>query len=1123
MSLPSPIPVRRLPPSPSTHRVLIDPDDIDELAGGDEDTIPCSPGAVLRHTTQPTQVPDQGNRRRSSSPTPSIIEVPASSPFQPSAQRQRRGPPNSKDNKKSSNRASLGTRLAPAGTVFRPPGMMSTVPKRPAPTEDPSVEVISDDDDDDDEGLSSFSRGKIEPTKFQTRISEFMFNPNASADKEKKTRQKLQQIFHVFGSRYPSDMVRRALRETDDDVELAMDWLERGGNRKKKAAAPASTATGNSNNGGGRRLISRASLQAKDTTPAPSPSPPPKAQPKKRRLVQGLRRQAGTPSPRKPSPSPAPPPPSSADPLVIDLVENDKDDAYEAEASPEPDGQGGSKVLDCLNTSTVSELAAMTSMKETQLEPIVQARPFADLDEAREVSAAKKPGARKTPRTSIGEAVVDAIEVFLEAVEAIDHIVSECEKKARTVGAVMDSWEVNSFGYDRRGAVDGKKGGNGGGKGGSRNDTPDLPPTPTSLSSMARLCKPPIPKQPALMDGHCTMKPFQVFGLNWMSLLHSYDIGCILADEMGLGKTCQVISLMSHLVESHDRKRKSGGGDGDGDGDGDRPWPNLIVVPPSTYNNWLAEFEKFAPDLSVVGYRGSQAERMEIAYEVAEAPERCHVVLGTYSQINSEADIESLNSMGLHAAVFDEGHKMKNPETKIYKDLRRIRTDWKMLLTGRSSPLPSSISPSLLFPLEILSFPPPSLPSSMEGGGVADTDGTRQTGTPVQNNLLEMISLLSFINPAMFDGYMEPIRYMFSTKVTIRDVSNGAFLYTERVKRARTILEPFILQRRKDQVLSEMPKKIHTQVLCDMTARQKAVYGEYERMFRMDPSERAAAAAAAGEKKSRSASRQNDQNNVWMQLRKAAIHPILFRRHFTDARCEEMARMLMERIPQSELHQPNLGHLVQELRNSSDFDLHLWCRDYGPLLGRFDYEPGTEMDSGKVRKLVELVTAYRSRGDRVLVFSRFSRVIELLREVMALHGVDHRVLVGNTNVAERQEMIDDFNADASIPVFLLTTGAGGTGINLTSANKVVIFDQSDNPQDDIQAENRAHRLGQKRDVEVIRLLSRGTVEELIDKACQKKIELADRVTGGGGGGGDEGDDVNIENEVRSMMKDMTPP
>lgn len=390
------------------------------------------------------------------------------------------------------------------------------------------------------------------------------------------------------------------------------------------------------------------------------------------------------------------------------------------------------------------------------------------------------------------------------------------------------------------------------------------------------------------------------------------------------------------------------------------------------------------------------------------------------------------------------------------------------------------------------------------------------TGTPVQNNLLEMTSLLNFINPRLFDGYMNQIQYIFSQKVTIRDVTNGAFLYSERVKRARTILEPFILQRRKDQVLSDMPRKVCTVVHCDMPQEQKEVYDEYEELFKMEPSQRTARGSRG---------RQNDQNNVWIQLRKAALHPLLFRRQFTDDKVTEMAKILMDRLPQSELHQPDIKHLIQELKNSSDFELHLWCRDYPRLLKDFDIPASTELESGKIRKLLELLKQYQENGDRVLVFSKFSRIIELLQEVLARQGIDHRVLMGNTNVSERQTLIDEFNQDTSIPAFLLTTGAGGTGINLTSANKVIIFDQSDNPQDDIQAENRAHRLGQKRDVEVIRLISTHTIEELIYKACQKKIELANKVTGAIDEEASAADaSKNLEQEVRKMMEEqMTPP
>jgi SWI/SNF-related matrix-associated actin-dependent regulator 1 of chromatin subfamily A len=555
------------------------------------------------------------------------------------------------------------------------------------------------------------------------------------------------------------------------------------------------------------------------------------------------------------------------------------------------------------------------------------------------------------------------------------------------------------------------------------------------------------------MDAKNTMRPFQLFGMNWMKVLYNHKFGCILADEMGLGKTCQVISLLAHLVESYNEDDVS-----------PRPWPNLIVVPPSTLSNWEGEFEKFAPELSVLTYRGSQTDRQEIAEEMLENPHEYHVVLTSYTQIGKEEDIDAMRELKPNAAIFDEGHKMKNMQTKVYRDLVRIKANWRMLLTG----------------------------------------------TPVQNNLKEMLALLNFIDPGLFKAHLSELDFIFGQKVTTRDVNNGAFLYSARISRARNILEPFILQRRKDQVLDDMPKKICNVVYCDLIDSQKELYNRYEALFKNPV-------------KVRADGRQNDQNNPWIQLRKAAIHPQLFRRHFTDEKVNKMAKVLMAKVPQSELQQPELRHLVGELKNCSDFELHLWCRDY-PCIRDFDIADGSWLESGKVVKMLELIHQYQQNGDRVLVFSKFAKVIDILREVLHTDGIDHCVLQGATSVDERQGLIDDFNNNTDKTVFLLTTGAGGTGINLTSANKVIIFDQSDNPQDDIQAENRAHRLGQTRDVEIIRLLTRDTIEELIYKACSKKIELANKVTGvtvEEMSGKDA--EVTLEKEVRKLMADKPTP
>ncbi|KAH8177603.1 ATP-dependent helicase fft3 [Sarocladium implicatum] len=980
---------------------------------GLEDTIPCSPAAFLppfrgvtqSATTQPTQIlskPGLGRGTQDRSSSPSVIEVPASSPIQSPVQPRK-----------------LGSRLAPAGTLFRPPPKKHIPAKRPA-TE--TIDLISDDDGDE----FVAPRGEIRPTTFKAQISNFRYN--AASDAATKT--KLRQIYDVYGDKYAPAVCRTALVQCHNDVEAAIDWLKLHGKKYRDADGGADASS---------RPSARPASVARTTSDArESPSTPPK--PRRGRLIQGLRRRSSPTTPQ--STQKTQPPPSSDDPLqIIDLVDNDEEDAFQVDSSPAPSDDGETKILECINTSSAKELAAMTGLKEAQLEDLVKKAPFDSLDDARAVTVAKGSGKGKRSRQNIGDTVVNAVEVFLDSVDAIDKVVAQCEAKAKLVKDVIDGWDLDSFGHSRIGR--------------HLTSNQDLPPTPTSDRD-AKLTRPPIAEPPDYMDGHCQMKPFQIFGLNWMSLLYNYDIGCILADDMGLGKTCQTISFVSHLVGTYEKKQT-----------GTRPWPNLIVVPPSTCDNWLAEFAKFAPELSVIAYRGSQAERSEVAYEIDSNPEAYHAVIATYTQLSSEEDIEAMQSIKPHTAIFDEGHLLKNPETARYRSLKRIPTTWKMLLSG----------------------------------------------TPVQNNLLEMISLLSFLNPKMFEGCMDHITHIFKQKVTVRDVGNGAFLYKERVQRARNILAPFLLQRVKDQVLDDMPQKINTIVSCDMVQGQKILYDEYEGAFRHGSSKKPASAKGRG----------NDQNNPWIQLRKAALHPLLFRRHFTDEITQEMAEILMDRVDQDILRQPNLTHLVQELRNCSDFDLHLWCRDYPALLGKFDVPPSALRDSGKVNKLLDLIAQYRKNGDRVLVFSKFATVIRLLNEVLDKLDIPALVLAGETAVSERQDMINEFNENSDIPVFLLTTGAGGTGINLTAANKVVIFDQSDNPQDDVQAENRAHRLGQTRDVEIVRLLSTGTVEGLIHEACRKKLELAKKVTGSSTGDmDDEGE--NMETRVRKMMKEqLTPP
>jgi SWI/SNF-related matrix-associated actin-dependent regulator 1 of chromatin subfamily A len=190
------------------------------------------------------------------------------------------------------------------------------------------------------------------------------------------------------------------------------------------------------------------------------------------------------------------------------------------------------------------------------------------------------------------------------------------------------------------------------------------------------------------------------------------------------------------------------------------------------------------------------------------------------------------------------------------------------------------------------------------------------------------------------------------------------------------------------------------------------------------------------------------------------------------------------------------------MRSGSDFWLHQWCLLY-PSISSFDIPDLAWLDSGKVDALVRLVKQYKENGDRVLIFSQFALVLDILEAVLNSSLVSYTRIDGSTKIDERQTLIDTFRDDDTITAFLLTTKAGGTGINLMYANKVIIFDGSFNPQDDKQAENRAHRVGQTRNVEVVRLVTRGTVEEQIWALGKSKLALDGRVAGDDDAAGEE--------------------
>lgn len=384
------------------------------------------------------------------------------------------------------------------------------------------------------------------------------------------------------------------------------------------------------------------------------------------------------------------------------------------------------------------------------------------------------------------------------------------------------------------------------------------------------------------------------------------------------------------------------------------------------------------------------------------------------------------------------------------------------------------------------------------------------TGTPLQNNLQELSALLAFILPDVFAARQSDLNFIFKAKATTRDADHAALLSAQRIDRARSMLTPFVLRRKKAQVLRHLPAKTCRVEYCSLHPAQKEIYDGH-----LDQARERARIRVEGGKVPKT-----DENNPLMQLRKAAIHPLLFRRHFTNEKIEKMADILRKKVPEQFPASHKRSHLLEEMRSGSDFWLHQWCLDY-PCIAAFDIPDLAWLDSGKVDSMVKLVKGYKENGDRVLIFSQFALVLDILEAVLNTTLISYTRIDGSTKIDERQPLIDTFRDDESITAFLLTTKAGGTGINLMYANKVIIFDGSFNPQDDRQAENRAHRVGQTRAVEVVRLVTKETVEEQIWALGKSKLVLDGRVAGDEDGVAEEAGEKAVNKMLLEGTSKMT--
>lgn len=458
-----------------------------------------------------------------------------------------------------------------------------------------------------------------------------------------------------------------------------------------------------------------------------------------------------------------------------------------------------------------------------------------------------------------------------------------------------------------------------------------------------------------------TLRDYQLEAVNWLMYSWCQGNNVILADEMGLGKTIQSIAYVAALV--HECEFTG---------------PVLVVVPLSTIAAWQKEFACWAPSLNTLLYVGDSRSRgIQRFYEwfpsTTDDPKPLfHILLTTYELVLK--DQEHLAQVDWRMLIVDEGHRLKNAGSQLHSVLDSLSPTSRLLVTG----------------------------------------------TPLQNSILELWSLLHFLMPAKFPDYNDfALRYgpPEGAKASDEEAKN-------KLEKLHRILKPHLLRRMKKDVETSLPGKVERILRVELTQEQKHLS---RLIITKNYRELSSQAKQVG-----------SLNNILVELKKVCNHPALL-----GAGLEDLA---------------SVDRLIKA--------------------------------SGKMNVLDQLLVRLHRDGHRVLIFSQMVRMLDVLDDYLCLRRWPFQRLDGSTLSDARKRAIAAFNApDSKDFCFLLSTRAGGLGINLETADTVIIYDSDWNPQNDLQAMARAHRIGQTRSVNIYRLVSKNSVEETILERAKKKMIL----------------------------------
>jgi len=344
-----------------------------------------------------------------------------------------------------------------------------------------------------------------------------------------------------------------------------------------------------------------------------------------------------------------------------------------------------------------------------------------------------------------------------------------------------------------------------------------------------------------------------------------------------------------------------------------------------------------------------------------------------------------------------------------------------------------------------------------------------------------MLGLLHFLMPDKFDRSQVALANFFDDRRHLADTEIGA--RGDYLSRLRRIIAPFVLRRLKTEVLDQLVDKTHHVFKLALPDHQRALYDTTLTKWRDTRTNKTGA--------------DRESVHIFTQLRKIANHPCLVRNRYADSDLPFLARKLHSLGEFG--HSCTVEMVDKELRRLSDFDIHSMCRKYRTLETHC-LPPSVVLQSAKLLRLETLLPQLIGDGHRILLFSQWTSLLDVFEEFLDHHAIAFLRIDGQTAVQDRQLIIDSFSAsDSVVPVMLLSTRAGGLGINLTAADTVVLHDVDFNPQIDRQAEDRCHRLGQTKPVTVYRLVAQESVDEKIYQLAERKHKLADATLDAGGG------------------------